>query len=79
MTRAQQKEALRVAATAIIKQSPKFNGEAYYLRKALRNEHGQHLSSVTLRIWMQELADAGHFIRSEHPHGGQGYTWSLPA
>lgn len=78
MTREDRKEQLRLAAVEIIGKS-KFKGEAYYLRNALRREKGIHLSSNCLRVWVQELSDAGHFARSKYPHGGQGYTWSLPA
>lgn len=77
MTREERKEQLRVAATQVIA-SNRYYGEAHYLRSHLKKGHGIHLSSNCLRVWMQELADQGHFVRSKYPHGGQGYTWSLP-
>lgn len=72
------KERLRAAAVAVIAQHGRFHGEAHYLRRFLRNEHSLCLSPKCLRQWMQELTDEGHFTRSKHPHGGQGYTWGLP-
>jgi hypothetical protein len=77
LTREARKDQLRVAAIGIIGKS-KFKGEAHYLRMALRREHNISLSSHCLRVWMQELADEGHFVRSKYANGGQGYTWSLP-
>lgn len=78
MSREDRKEQLRLAATQVVG-SCSYYGEAYYLRKRLREDHGIHLSPACLRVWMQELAEAGHFQRSKYPHGGQGYTWSLPS
>lgn len=71
------KEQLRIAATTIIS-GTHFHGEAHYLRRRLGQEYGIYLSPNCLRQWMQELADQGHFVRSKYPHGGYGFTWSLP-
>lgn len=76
MTREEGKEQLRIAATEILKDRNHSN--AAYLRTVLRKHYRLYLSVSCLRVWMQELADAGHFKRSDFPYGGTGYRWMLP-
>lgn len=76
-TRKEAMERLRDAATKLIREN-KHYGEAYYLRKLCRQQYDLPLSNAALRVWMQELADQGHFVRSQYPYAGYGYTWMLP-